>query len=314
MEEKLISIVVPAYNEARNVEVLYDALAAEFARLAYRWEVIFVDDGSTDDTLLRVKELASIHENVFFVEFSRNFGHQSALRAGMRMAAGQAVITMDADMQHPPRFVPSLIEAWADGYQVVYTLRAPDKRLGWFKRTSSDAFYGIFGSISQVKVDRGAADFRLLDRQVVDVINSLGEADPFLRGLVKWVGFKQKALDYVPDVRFSGESKYQFRQMLNLALRGITSFSERPLHLALWVGSLLAVASLLYLPYVIWALCTGHAMAGWASLILTVVFLGGVQLLILGLVGLYIGKIFVQSKARPEYIVRSTNIKQRIVV
>ncbi|MEG0602806.1 MAG: glycosyltransferase family 2 protein, partial [Mucinivorans sp.] len=126
MEEKLISIVVPAYNEARNVEVLYDALAAEFARLAYRWEVIFVDDGSTDDTLLRVKELASIHENVFFVEFSRNFGHQSALRAGMRMAAGQAVITMDADMQHPPRFVPSLIEAWADGYQVVYTLRAPD--------------------------------------------------------------------------------------------------------------------------------------------------------------------------------------------
>ncbi|MEG0467253.1 MAG: glycosyltransferase family 2 protein [Mucinivorans sp.] len=308
MENKKISIVVPAYNEAGNVEALYDALAVEFVNLPYLWEVIFVDDGSTDDTLALVKSMGEKYGNVFYIEFSRNFGHQSALSAGMRMATGDAVITMDADLQHPPHFVPRLIEQWQEGYQVVYTVRAEDRRLGWFKRKSSNAFYDVLGSVSKVKVERGAADFRLIDRQVVDVLGSLREADPFLRGLVKWVGFRQKALEYNPAERLSGKSKYKFKQMINLAFRGITSFSEKPLYVALWLGMIMACASLLYLPYVIWAISVGHAMAGWSSLILTVAFMGGIQLIVLGIVGLYIGKIFVQSKGRPEYIVRSTNI------
>lgn len=305
---KKISIVVPAYNESGNIEKLYETLCEQFLGLSYIWELILVDDGSIDDSLEKIKHLSNSSKNVFYIEFSRNFGHQAALRAGMRLASGDAIITMDADLQHPASFIPNLISAWEDGYQVVYTLRTEDKRLSWFKRKSSNTFYNVLDSISEIKLDKGAADFRLLDRQVVDVINTLGEADPFLRGLVKWVGFKQKGLEYTPEERFSGQSKYQFKQMLNLALRGITSFSERPLRVALWAGSLMALGSLLYLPYVVWAISSGHSMAGWASLILTVVFLGGVQLLILGIIGLYIGKIFIQSKCRPEYIIKSTNI------
>lgn len=303
-----ISIVVPAYNESGNIEKLYSILSEQFSSLPYAWELIFVDDGSTDDTLDKAKYLSTHNKNVFYIEFSRNFGHQSALRAGMRLASGDAIITMDADLQHPVSVIPRLISSWEEGYHVVYTLRAEDKRLSWFKRKSSNTFYNVLNSISEIKIDKGAADFRLLDRQVVDVVNSLGEADPFLRGLVKWVGFKQKGLEYVPEERFSGQSKYHLKQMLNLALQGITSFSEKPLKIALWVGSLMALGSLLYLPYVVWAISSGHAMAGWASLLLTIVFLGGIQLLMLGIIGLYIGKIFIQSKSRPEYIVKSTNI------
>lgn len=310
MKNRKISIVVPAYNESSNVEALYAAIAEQFNDIqGFAWELIFVDDGSIDDTLPKIINMAERYKNVFYIEFSRNFGHQAALKAGMELATGDAVITMDADMQHPPRFIPRLIEKWVEGYDVVYTLRVEDKRLPWFKRKSSNAFYGLMGSLSDIKVDRGAADFRLLDRKVLRVLNSLSESDPFLRGLVKWVGFKQIGLPYEPDERLSGESKYNLKGMIKLALRGIISFSERPLHIAIWVGSLLALCSLIYLPYVIWALSTDHAMAGWSSLILTVVFLGGIQLLIMGIIGLYIGKIFIQSKARPEYIVKKTNIE-----
>lgn len=309
MEAKKVSIVVPSYNEGGNVRVLYSAVAAVFASLPYRWELIFVDDGSTDDTLAELKALADEHKNLFWVELARNFGHQSALRAGLSLATGDAVVSMDGDMQHPPLFLPRLLEKWDEGYEVVYTLRAQDKKLSAFKRGSSKAFYRVLNLLSDVKVEPGAADFRLLDRRVVDVLNALGEADPFLRGLVKWVGFRQIGLEYMPEERFSGQSKYNFKKMMNLALRGITSFSERPLRLALWVGGVFTVLALLYLPYVVWSVVTGHAMAGWASLLMTVVFFGGVQLLILGIIGLYIGKIFVQSKGRPEFIVRQTNLK-----
>lgn len=311
MKNTKISIVVPAYNESGNIEALYTATEDQFQKIPdHQWELIFVDDGSTDDTLQQIKRLSKEHKNVFYIEFSRNFGHQSALRAGMSLADGDAVITMDADMQHPPRLIPRLIEKWVEGYEVVYTMRTEDKRLPWLKRKSSYAFYGLMGSLSEMKLDQGAADFRLLDRRVVSVLNSLSESDPFLRGLVKWVGFKQIGLPYEPDSRLSGVSKYNFKGMVKLALRGITSFSERPLHLAIWVGSVLALCSIAYLPYVIWALSTNHVMAGWSSLILTVVFLGGLQLLIMGIIGLYIGKIFIQSKSRPEYIIRETNIKK----
>lgn len=309
MEAKKISIVVPSYNERGNVRVLYGALAEVFSSMDYRWEVIFVDDGSTDGTLDELKVLAGEHKNLFWVELARNFGHQSALLAGLSVATGDAVVSMDGDMQHPPLFLPRLIEQWEQGYEVVYTLREEDKKLSAFKRGSSKAFYRVLNLLSNIKVEPGAADFRLLDRRVVDVLLALGESDPFLRGLVKWVGFRQIGLEYLPEARFSGQSKYNFKKMINLALRGITSFSERPLHLALWVGGVFTGLALLYLPYVVWSVVTDHAMAGWASLLMTVVFFGGVQLLMLGIIGLYIGKIFVQSKGRPEYIIRDTNLQ-----
>lgn len=306
----LVSIVVPAYNEGENIRTLARAIADIFAtQNEYLWELIFVDDGSADDTLEQIQALSNDRSNVYYIEFSRNFGHQSAVLAGYALAKGDCVITMDCDMQHPPELLPEMIRIWAEGYEVVYTRREQDKKLPFVKRLTSNMFYRVMNSISNVKLDHGVADFRLLDRRVINVLNSLGESDPFVRGLVKWVGFKQYALDYKPGQRVAGESKYTFKKMANLGIRGVTSFSTKPLHLAIWVGMTMAALSLLYLPYVVWSIYHGHTMAGWSSMILTVVFLGGLQLMILGIIGIYLGKLFMQSKQRPEYIIRNSNIK-----
>lgn len=307
--KKLISIVIPAYNESCNVTVVHEHIRQVFSSLDYNLQLLFVDDGSSDDTMQYLRALAAEDSTVDYVQFSRNFGHQAAVKAGYFYAKGDAVISMDCDMQHPPRLLPLLIKKWEEGYEVVYTRREQDKRLSRFKRTSSAMFYQTLNSLSDVKLESGTADFRLLDRKVVNVINSLTESDPFLRGLVKWVGFRQSAIDYKPDERCAGQSKYTLRKMMTLAIQGVTSFSVRPLHLAIWVGAIMSIASVLYLPYVIYSFYTGHAMAGWSSILLTIVLLGGIQLILLGLVGMYIGKIFIESKQRPTYIVTETTIK-----
>lgn len=307
--EKLISIVIPAYNEGENVRTVYTNIVEVFATLPYRLQILFVNDGSADDTLEHLCALAEMDKCVDYLSFSRNFGHQAAVKAGYYYAAGDAVISMDCDMQHPPRMLPELLAKWAEGYEVVYTRRAKDEKLSWFKRKSSSAFYRFINMLSDVKFEDGTADFRLLDRKVADVIATMNETDPFLRGIVKWVGFKQYAIDYQPDQRVAGESKYTLRKMLRLAINGITSFSVRPLHLAIWVGAIISILSLLILPYVLYSIATGHAAAGWSSTILIITFLGGLQLTLIGIVGLYVGRIFVQSKQRPNYIIaqRSSN-------
>lgn len=307
--EKLISIVIPAYNEGENVKTVHANIVEVFARLPYRLQILFVNDGSSDDTLEHLRALSTEDKRVDYLSFSRNFGHQAAVKAGYYYASGDAVISMDCDMQHPPRMLPELIAKWEEGYEVVYTRRSKDERLSWFKRTTSSAFYRFINMLSDVKFEDGTADFRLLDRKVADVIATMDENDPFLRGIVKWVGFKQYAFDYQPDARIAGESKYTLRKMLRLAINGITSFSVRPLNLAIWIGSIISILSLLVLPYVIYSMVTGHATAGWSSTILIISFLGGLQLTLIGVVGLYVGRIFVQSKQRPNFIIaeRSAN-------
>ncbi len=306
---KLVSIVIPAYNEAENIPKICETITSIFRDLPYVYEIILVVDGCTDNSLEVINELTKNNPHIFFIEFSRNFGHQLALKAGLDFADGDCVISMDCDMQHPPELLPLLLEKWEDGYEVVYTLRNEDKKLPLGKRITSKLYYKTLNSLSDVELDAGSADFRLLDRKVVTAFRNFHENEPFLRGLLKWIGFKQYALTYQPEQRYAGKTKYSFKKMMRLALQGVTSFSIKPLYIAVYLGFAFSLCSVLYIPYVLHAYYTGQEVSGWASLIMTVVFFGGLQLIILGIIGIYIGKMFLQSKNRPNYIVRSTNIK-----
>jgi glycosyltransferase involved in cell wall biosynthesis len=307
--KKLVSIVIPAYNEALNIPIIASAIKEVFASLPdYSFEIIYVADGCTDNTMEVINTLRRFDDAIYYVEFSRNFGHQLAVKAGMDHARGEAVICMDGDMQHPPELIPQLLQKWEEGYDVVYTIRNEDKRLPFKKRFTSKLFYRILNKLSSVELEQGTADYRLLDRKIVDLFKEFNENEPFLRGLVKWVGYNQYAISYDPAPRFSGKSKYSLKKMLRFALQGVTSFSTKPLYMVVYLGFLFSGLSVLYLPYVLYAFVSGHEVSGWASLIMTIVFFGGVQLIMLGIIGIYIGKMFIQVKARPNYIVRSTNI------
>ncbi|GGI26889.1 glycosyltransferase family 2 protein [Pedobacter mendelii] len=306
--KKLVSIVIPAYNEVDNVFVIAESIKKVFSIINYDYEIILVDDGSTDQTLQTIKEYAASSENIFFLEFSKNFGHQLAVKAGMDNAYGDCVISMDCDMQHPPELIPDMLKKWEEGFEVVYTIREEDKNLSKRKRGSSGLFYKVLNWLSDIELEPGAADFRLLDQKVVNVFRNFHENEPFLRGLVKWLGFKQFAIRYNPAARFSGKSKYTFKKMFQLALHGVTSFSIKPLYTAVYLGFILSFASILYIPYIIYAFVNNVEVSGWASVIMTIVFFGGLQLIILGIIGIYVGKMFMQTKNRPSYIIRSTNI------
>ena len=309
---KQVSIIIPAYNEAENIPVICETIARIFSDLPYQYEIILVVDGCTDNSLEVIQNLPLTNDRIFFIEFSRNFGHQLALKAGLDFANGDCVISMDCDMQHPPELLPQLLHKWEEGYEVVYTLRKEDKRLPLGKRISSKLYYKTLNSLSDVELDAGSADFRLLDKKVVEAFKRFHENEPFLRGLLKWIGFKQHALTYEPAPRFAGKTKYSFKKMTRLALQGVTSFSIKPLYIAVYLGFAFSMCSVLYIPYVLHAYYSGHEVSGWASLIMTVVFFGGLQLLILGIIGIYIGKMFLQSKNRPNYIIRSTNINSNL--
>lgn len=309
--KKLVSIVIPAYNEADNIFVIAESIKKVFSTINYNYEIILVDDGSADHTLEKIKEYTATADNIFFLEFSKNFGHQLAVKAGMDHAFGDCVISMDCDMQHPPELIPEMLQKWEEGYEVVYTIREEDKNLSKGKRGSSSLFYKTLNWLSDIDLEPGAADFRLLDQKVVNVFRNFHENEPFLRGLVKWLGFKQFAIKYNPAARFSGQSKYTLKKMFRLALHGVTSFSIKPLYTAVYLGFILSFASVLYVPYIIYAFVNNVEVSGWASVIMTIVFFGGLQLIILGIIGIYVGKMFMQSKNRPNYIIRSTNIQHK---
>lgn len=307
---KKIAIVIPSYNEEGNIEIMANSIKDTMQALPYEYEVIFVDDGSSDATLEKLKALSTSYSNLFFVELSRNFGHQNALKAGVDIAKANAVITMDGDMQHPPELIPELLKKWEEGYDVVYTRREDDKNNSYFKRKTSKGFYKVMNYLSEVNFEPGTADFRLMDEKVVAVFTDFTENELFIRGLVSWLGFKQFAIDYAPAERFSGKSKYTMKKMMRFAIQGITSFSTRPLHLAIFLGICLSLfAFVFYIGYVIYSIYFGHVISGWASVISTIVFFGGLNLIVLGIIGMYIGKLFIQSKQRPNYLIRSTNYK-----
>ncbi|GAB3925743.1 glycosyltransferase family 2 protein [Mucilaginibacter myungsuensis] len=305
---KKISIVIPSFNEASNINELVQRLTAALKDVPYIYEVIFVDDGSSDNTLETLKAVSEQNANLYYLELSRNFGHQNALKAGYDYADGDCIISMDGDLQHPPELIPQFLQKWEEGYDVVYTTREYHDEATYFKTKSSEIFYNMINSLSDTKLEKGTADFRLIDRKVANVLNQLNENGLFMRGLIKWLGFKQYAINYKAEPRFSGKSKYTVKKMVRFAVEGVTAFSVRPLNIAIGIGAFFSAASLLYIPYIAWTFAYGHESPGWASVIATVVFFGGMQLMVLGIIGLYLGKLFMQAKQRPNYIVRSTNL------
>ena len=310
MNKKRVSIIICCYNEITNIPVVVKAIHNAMSTVDYNYEIIAVNDGSTDGSQILLETMSAEDSRLLYIEFSRNFGHQNALKAGMDNASGDCIISMDADMQHPPSLLPEFIRKWEEGYDIVYTRRQDDETKKNAKQLTSRLFYRFLNSVSDIKLDYGVADFRLMDRKAANVLIGIKGSDLFIRGIVNWMGFKQYAIDYEPDERLSGTTKYTFKKMLNLALQGILSFSTKPLHLALYIGFGMALLSLLLVPYAIISLFVGHPISGWVSLIMTIGFLGGLQLCILGIIGLYIGRIFVNLKGFPPYIIQKTNIKK----
>jgi dolichol-phosphate mannosyltransferase len=309
---KSIAIVIPSYNEATNIDVLIQALNETIININYNFKFIFVDDGSSDETVAILKEKSKEHKHTYYLELSRNFGHQNALKAGIDLVKNDvdAIISMDGDMQHPPKIIPKLIEKWEEGFEVVYTIREEDKKLGFVKNKTSNLFYGLMNKLSDIKFEPGTADFRLIDKKVAQVFSDFTENELFIRGIINWVGFKQYAIHYEPNERYSGKSKYTLGKMMRFAVQGITSFSTKPLSMAIILGiSLSVMAFIFYISYVLYSIYYGHVISGWASVITTVVFFGGLNLVVLGIIGVYIGKLFMQSKGRPNYLISSTNYK-----
>jgi glycosyltransferase involved in cell wall biosynthesis len=305
-----ISLVIPTFNEEGNVLRLYDEIKQVLLELHIaHYEVIFIDDGSSDASLERIEELRKQDTNVHFLQLSRNFGHQHALKAGLDHASGAAVISLDADLQHPPALIKDMIQLWRNGAEVVYTRRKDQQNIGIFKKWSAKAFYWFANKISEVPIEEGTADFRLLDQKVVAAIQTFKESHLFLRGLIPTLGFKQVALDYEPAARFSGKSKYSLSKMFHFAINGITSSSAKPLYFSIYLGLFFAFLAFVYGCYAIYiAIFTDAAITGWTSLIASILFIGGIQMILIGIVGIYLGKLFVQSKQRPTYLIKNTTL------
>lgn len=300
----LLSIIIPVYNEAGNLPQLFKELETVVPDLKMSWEVLFIDDGSSDNTWGIITALQRERSSVKGLRLSRNFGHQYALLAGLANATGDAVITMDGDLQHPVRMIPELVNEWRNGNRVVHTRRLDPPTLPPFKKLTSKLYYRIFSYLSGVEIGSGMADFRLLDRQVVNDVLQFSEEGLFYRGIAQWVGYRATTLQYTSHERFSGNSKYSLKKMLRLAWNGITSFSIVPLRLAIFLGivtSFIAFGEIVYAIAV--KIFTDSAVPGWASAISVISFLFGVLFILLGILGEYIGRILIEVRQRPRYLV-----------
>jgi polyisoprenyl-phosphate glycosyltransferase len=300
----VLSIIVPAYKEAGNIQELYQQLVQTLSHMEWPWELIIVDDGSPDGTWEHIVELHGRDHRVKGLRLSRNFGHQYALVAGLSASSGNAVITLDADLQHPPSVIPCLIEEWQKGSKIVHTMRKDPPGLSWTKRFTSRMFYRVFSFLSGVPLSPGMADFRLLDRQVVVEVLKLREKGLFLRGLVQWVGYPSSIVEFECGKRFAGETTYSFRRMLRFAWTGITSFSIVPLRLAIILGLMTSAFAFYQLVDAVYIkLFTTEAVPGWTSLFVLTSLLFGILFILIGIVGEYIARILEEVRGRPRFIV-----------
>lgn len=298
------SVIIPVYNEELVIEESYRRLTAVMESTSGEYELIFVNDGSRDATPEMLNALSGRDARVKVLHFSRNFGHQTAVSAGMDYAGGQAVVIIDADLQDPPEVILEMIEKWQQGYDVVYGQRLKRKGETWFKKVTAKAFYRFLNHMTTVDIPVDTGDFRLIDRKVCDVMKSLTERNRYIRGLVSWAGFKQTAVEYVREERFAGETKYPLKKMVKLAMDATLSFSYKPLRLAGFVGIGLSFASFLYLVVIICQkLFTNTTVPGWASLIAVMLFFNGVSLMLQSVTGEYVGRIYEETKNRPLYII-----------
>ena len=299
------SIVAPIFNEKENLSELHRRVSEVMDSLGEPWELILVDDGSTDSSADIIRELANKDKRVRPVIFARNFGHQIAITAGWDYARGDAVVIIDADLQDPPELIVEMANKWREGYEVVYAVRTEREGESWFKLWTASLFYRIIYRITEVKIPLDTGDFRLMDRKVVNVLKQMREKHRFPRGMSSWVGFKQVGIEYKRAARVAGETKYPFRKMFRLAINAVTGFSYFPLQVATFFGFISAGIAILAMPVVIFLRASGsQAFFGQASTLLAVLFLGGVQLISLGILGEYVGRLYDEAKGRPLYIVR----------
>jgi dolichol-phosphate mannosyltransferase len=301
---KLVSVAVPVLNEAECLPVFHERLRAALRGLPCQFEFLFVNDGSEDESQEILERLHREDPRVRVISLSRNFGHQSALLAGIEHARGQAIVMLDADLQHPPECIPALLDQWQKGYQIVNTRRREASHTPWLKRKASRLFYRLFSFLSGVQLEPGMADFRLVDQQVAEQIRRMPEGLTFLRGIFPWLGFRQAVVTYDPAPRLAGQTKYSLGRMLRFAVAGITSFSVVPLRLGLGLGLVTTMGAVIYAVYAVLAkILTGQTVPGWTSVVALLSLFFGVQFILLGILGEYIGSIFQEVKRRPRYVI-----------
>ena len=307
-----ISVVLPAFNEAGNIAPMAETLEGVLKPLG-RYEIIFVDDGSADGTLAAIRAAAAANPQVRYISFTRNFGHQEALRAGLKHARGRAVIVMDADFEHPPELLPELIAAWRTGAKIVTTRREDGEAdLPPLKSVTSRLYYRLLDSIGDVRIEPGSSDYMLLDRSVVDTVNGFADQDVFLRGAVRWLGYPTHTIAFSRGARTYGESKYTLRRMVDLAVTGIAAHSVRPFRLAIWLALAFAAVGVLLMIYSVASyFLVERTVTGWTSIISTIALLGAAQLLVLGIIGEYVGRTLREARGRPTYIIGETEADQK---
>ena len=306
-----VSVIVPVFNEEGCLLTLVSRVVMVLEKYS-DYEILFIDDGSRDNTLTVLRKLHAGNKKINFLSFSRNFGHQNALRAGTLYASGDCIVSLDGDLQHPPELIPDLITKWKEGFDIVYTIRKDEKKIPVLKRVMSVLFYKLMNAISDMNFEHGEADFRLLDKNAAAELNNLNENAIFFRGMVKWLGFEQIGIEYTPDDRTWGKTKYSRKKMFALAISGITSFSIKPLRISTIIGISIAFLSILYGIYALYIkFFTDNSIEGWTSVFFMVTFIGGIQLIILGIIGEYIGNIFLESKKRPHYIIEEDSLDRR---
>jgi len=304
-----LSVVVPVYNEEKNIPELYQRLYTTVSVITPHYELIFVNDGSADNSLYELHKLTQQDSRVFYINFSRNFGHQIAVTAGLDACRGNAVVIIDGDMQDPPELIAELYHKYREGYEVVYAKRAERKGEGFFKKQSAKVFYRILKQLTSVNIPVDTGDFRIVDRKIVDYLKQMPEQNKFLRGQIAWLGFRQAEVLFNRDVRKHGTTGYPFSKMLNFAMDGITAFSDKPLQWVTRMGFLISTTTFLIILYALYShFVLKVTITGWTSLIISSMFIGGIQLLSIGVIGEYISRINKNVNNRPLYVVESTNM------
>lgn len=307
MTQPQLSIVLPLFNEVENLNALYEVLKPVVDDLSNgSYEILFVDDGSRDGSFDLVKALHLKNSKVKGISFARNFGHQTALLAGLQQAKGDLVVTMDADLQHPPEVIKVLYQKYQEGFDIVNTRRLDVEGVSWFKKVSSKYYYIFLNYLSDIPIEPAAADFRLMNRKAVEAYLSLPERSRFTRGLISWMGFRQAIVDYKAHARFAGQSKYSLIKMLRFGLDGIVSFSSRPLRLSFYVGLIAFILGAIYAGFAIIQFFQGKNVPGWTSIQVTLLIIGGTLLLSMGIIGEYVARIFNEVKRRPHYFIKET--------
>jgi len=305
---KKISVIVPCFNEEEGLSTFNQTLI-QYLPENYLYEIIYVNDGSRDHTFQVILSLTKENPLIKYISFSRNFGHQNALKAGYDFASGDCAISLDADLQHPPAVIPELIAKWEEGFEVVNTIRNDHESISIPKKISSRIFYQIMRKLSDVNIENGMADFRLIDKKVLKQLKLFPENFLFFRGIILWMGFRQTNIQFTANERFAGTTKYTFKKMLKFATTGVTAFSVKPLKLSIYLGSVIAFLAFLYGMYAAYIhVFTDRAITGWTSVIISVLFVGGINLLMLGIIGEYLGKLFIENKRRPNYLISETNL------